>query len=160
MSARVGIGSHRTGRKEISQGIVFASRPRCSPETVLLEILRAAESGNTGHQLSGMLYYDPHLYLQVINGDDPALAQLWQNLQRDRRHDILWHVHLPAADRLFPCALPLGYASRPQVRALGHDLADFRLETRPAEEILETAVARLGSIARALYPSAFALGTE
>jgi hypothetical protein len=66
------------------------------------EILTQAVSKNKENEITGMLVYDGHHFLQCIEGDDLAIDALWQKLNIDPRHHSL-HINGEEQDekRLF-----------------------------------------------------------
>ena len=59
-----------------------------SPEG-LQALLKTARQCNRLHDVSGMMAFDSHYFLQAIEGSREALSQLYSNLVRDRRHKRL-----------------------------------------------------------------------
>jgi hypothetical protein len=59
-----------------------------SVETVL-SILRTARSANKVHGIHGILLVADRLYMQLLEGPEPAVDRLMENLYRDRRHSCI-----------------------------------------------------------------------
>lgn len=76
---------------------------RAVHEVTLPPLLRKARQHNQAHFLSGLLLYARHQFLQVLEGPEPALSQLYARIQADPRH---FAVHTlaygPIAERAFP----------------------------------------------------------
>lgn len=69
----------------------------------MLDIARACERNNPPEGITGALYFDGRQFLQLIEGDMPALDGLLATLRRDTRHTQL-HVidRLTNWERVFP----------------------------------------------------------
>ena len=52
----------------------------------LTEILEQARKKNSRLNITGILLYNRGTFIQVLEGEEPALRQLLQTIQRDSRH--------------------------------------------------------------------------
>ncbi|QPK61850.1 BLUF domain-containing protein [Methylomonas sp. LL1] len=55
-------------------------------ETDLLNILNKAQSANYQHRISGLLVYHAGKIMQMIEGDEADIKNLFANIRRDSRH--------------------------------------------------------------------------
>lgn len=70
--------------------IIYGSRAvRPFSDEDLLTLLLQARSHNLLHDISGALVYSNGQFMQVIEGDQQALADLYERLLRDPRHTQL-----------------------------------------------------------------------
>ncbi len=72
-------------------------------DEALTALLRNARAVNETHGITGLLAYYDGCFVQLIEGPEAEVRQLYENLSRDPRHKIFGHVdegHLPA--RSFP----------------------------------------------------------
>jgi len=89
----------------------------------LVELLRQARATNEKHQLTGMLLYKNSHFMQVLEGDESSVMEIFEKIIEDRRHkniDTLraeyishrsfpdWTMGFRNIDTLGPAALP-GY---------------------------------------------------
>jgi hypothetical protein len=67
--------------------IVYASSAvRLFNRAELIELLEASHKANLEHGITGMLLYRGGNFIQVIEGEDDAVLQLYQNIKADPRH--------------------------------------------------------------------------
>lgn len=67
--------------------IVYRSLPMRAPADVILDIIRAADKRNLATGVSGMLYYNPVQYFQVLQGPQPAVLDIFP---RSRMTIVTW----------------------------------------------------------------------
>lgn len=73
------------------------------PPEELVALLERARGRNTSDGLSGMLLYCSQSFLQMLEGDDEAVAATYSRVEADQRHTnvrLLMDAEVPA--RLFP----------------------------------------------------------
>jgi len=67
------------------------------------EIFRVARKNNAQHAITGVLSYRNGHYIQVIEGKDETVDQLFSNIQSDSRHDrVNVLLDVPIAELSFP----------------------------------------------------------
>ncbi len=89
--------------------VIYRSRPLTTPwPSTILDIARTAEQHNVRAGISGLLLFAADSYLQYLEGEDGALANLWDLLQKDDRHAIVWH-HEREIERFEVPGLPMGF---------------------------------------------------
>jgi hypothetical protein len=67
---------------------VYASRATVACDAAFLKaLLQKARTTNTALGVSGMLLYHAGAFLQVLEGVPDVVAQLFEKIQRDKRHD-------------------------------------------------------------------------
>ena len=72
-------------------------------ECMLDALLRKARSHNQAHHLTGLLLYVEGEFMQVLEGPEPALSQLYGRIQQDPRHiDVRTLAYEPITARAFP----------------------------------------------------------
>jgi len=70
---------------------------------LLVDLLRQARATNERAGLSGMLLYCSRSFLQLLEGDEDALAETYQRIRADRRHTNLRRLlDAEVSQRLFP----------------------------------------------------------
>jgi hypothetical protein len=74
-------------RAETPFQLLYVSRlaPACTWE-VVKEIVNAARRNNPAHGITGALLFDGERFCQLIEGDEPAVRALMDNIARDTRH--------------------------------------------------------------------------
>jgi hypothetical protein len=67
--------------------LLYVSRlaPACTWE-VVKEIVAAARRNNPAHGITGALLFDGERFCQLIEGGEPAVRALMDNISRDTRH--------------------------------------------------------------------------
>jgi hypothetical protein len=76
---------------------------RAVHEVTLLPLLRKARLHNERTRLGGLLLYANGEFLQVLEGPEPALSQLYARIQADPRHyAVRTLAYGPIAERAFP----------------------------------------------------------
>lgn len=67
--------------------LIYSSIPaRALSDAELDELLDTARSANSGHGVTGMLICFKDLYVQLIEGEEAEIKQLYKNLLIDPRH--------------------------------------------------------------------------
>ncbi len=83
--------------------IYHSQASRAVHELTLPPLLRRARQHNQAHFLSGLLLYARDQFLQVLEGPEPALSQLYARIKADPRHyAVRLLAHGPIAQRAFP----------------------------------------------------------
>ncbi|MGY3091165.1 hypothetical protein ACVWYF_004231 [Hymenobacter sp. UYAg731] len=76
---------------------------RAVHEVTLPPLLRKARLHNERSRLGGLLLYANGEFMQVIEGPEPALSQLYARIQADPRHyAVRTLAYGPIAERAFP----------------------------------------------------------
>ncbi|MET0342662.1 MAG: BLUF domain-containing protein [Polyangiales bacterium] len=65
---------------------ISAAKRKCDPSE-LAEILEVARRNNARLGVSGILLYDNGSFLQVLEGDEAVVRELYEKIARDPRHD-------------------------------------------------------------------------
>ncbi|MDT3405204.1 BLUF domain-containing protein [Mucilaginibacter terrae] len=72
-------------------------------EDELLEILQTSRKNNEENNLTGMLLYGEGVFIQVLEGEEDALAKTYHSIERDDRHrSILKMTEGTITERNFP----------------------------------------------------------
>lgn len=84
--------------------LVYTSSPaRIMDDSALHELLAISRQANARFGITGMLLYFPDSFIQLIEGPQTHIQQLYQNIQRDRRHFRVTTLREgPIASRFFP----------------------------------------------------------
>ncbi len=78
----------------------------------LEELLAVSRRENEIHNITGMLLCLPETYIQLIEGPENEIKQLYLNLEKDRRHhNVITLREGPSHKRYFP-AWSMGYDQR------------------------------------------------
>lgn len=103
-------------------------------DDALSVLLRQARSWNEAHGITGVLFYGPEQFVQVLEGSAAALNDLYQRLQRDMRHHSLIQLsYKRTARRHFaPWAMALYTGAPAQAAPLWGYTAPDRLGQRLA----------------------------
>lgn len=91
--------------------LVYVSELADSASTdAVAAIARQARVRNAADGVTGLLAFDGHSFAQLVEGSADRIADLWQRVRRDRRHDRIELLFQDAADvaRRFP-SWGLGY---------------------------------------------------
>ena len=83
--------------------LIYASRPFGFDDTTLNSILLAARHNNPLNSITGALVCRDDLYLQLLEGPDPAVRKTYGQILRDDRHvEVVLISMVPVSQRLFP----------------------------------------------------------
>ena len=86
----------------LRQLIYVSSATRLLREPELLEILECARENNAPLDVTGMLLYAEGSFIQVLEGEAPAVEKLLRKIRRDGRHrGFLILLDRPIAERDF-----------------------------------------------------------
>jgi len=75
------------------------------PPEALADLLRQARAYNQAHRLTGLLLYaaDTHEFVQVLEGPQAEVQQLYAHIAHDARHKHVFVLHEgPEETRMFP----------------------------------------------------------
>lgn len=67
----------------------------------LRELLEKARDNNNSKDITGMLVYHDHSFLQVLEGEDKAVSDLFEHIEKDPRHNnikILFRDNVPSKE--------------------------------------------------------------
>ncbi|WP_207536186.1 BLUF domain-containing protein [Desertivirga arenae] len=84
--------------------LIYSSTPtRNLSDQELQDLLDVARAANAQNEVTGMLVCFDTMYLQLIEGKEDKIKQLYQNLLRDARHyNVQTLREGPVNDRFFP----------------------------------------------------------
>lgn len=84
--------------------IVYASAAvRLLSESEIVELLEVSQANNAREGVTGMLLYNDGNFIQVIEGPDTAVLDLYDKISRDGRHqNIVLLGKDPITERQFP----------------------------------------------------------
>ena len=69
----------------------------------LVHLFDVSYKWNQDHELTGVLFYENGHFSQILEGRSEDVLFLWENIQKDYRHEILHRIELGVIDqRLFP----------------------------------------------------------
>lgn len=94
----------------------------CPSEAQLQELLMLARLHNSGQQITGLLLYSAGLFVQVMEGPEEAVRELYARIQRDPRHTRVETVSegLLPRRQFAEWSMDFGLAEGPEVeRVLG-----------------------------------------
>ena len=86
-------------------------------EAALQDLLEAARRFNVEHRISGMLLYSGGYFVQVLEGPEEAVWDLYASIQQDARHTQVVTVNTgPIAERHFAgWSMAFGHAATPDL---------------------------------------------
>ncbi|MBC7696312.1 MAG: BLUF domain-containing protein [Burkholderiales bacterium] len=58
----------------------------------ILDILNISKQWNSTHNITGCLLYYNHEFLQILEGDDIAVKDLFSQIEKDRRHSNISRI--------------------------------------------------------------------
>jgi hypothetical protein len=71
-------------------------------DTQLQELLALSRTRNTLLGVTGILFYGNERFMQVLEGEEEVVRDLYARIRRDPRHDnVLTYLDKPVADRTF-----------------------------------------------------------
>lgn len=83
--------------------LIYASHPFGFDEAILSHILIQARANNHRDGITGALICRADIYLQLLEGPEPAIAAVYQKIQADDRHlEIRKLLQRPVLERMFP----------------------------------------------------------
>lgn len=90
--------------------IIYTSRVRASiDERVTAQIAEDASEWNESQNVTGMLIHSGNMIVQILEGDEDAVQNIYQNVCRDTRHfDVSILGEGRVARREFPLS-PMGF---------------------------------------------------
>ncbi len=83
--------------------LIYLSRAtQLFSEAALLDLLQYARHYNAQHDITGILAYGNGQFMQVLEGEQAAIAALYEHITRDPRHDnLVRFADKPIAQRSF-----------------------------------------------------------
>lgn len=84
--------------------LIYTSKPAVrAGEKILLEILEESQNGNFKNRISGLLVFHRGRFIQLLEGRESDVKELFAIIQRDRRHtDIEIVCEGSSPTRAFP----------------------------------------------------------
>jgi hypothetical protein len=83
--------------------LIYASHPFGFDDLALSSILATAQRNNLRDGITGTLICREDLYMQLLEGDRPAVEAAFERIRRDDRHtDVVPLVQEMTSQRLFP----------------------------------------------------------
>lgn len=80
-----------------------SSAVRLFSRAELVDLLETSQKANEKHGITGMLLYRGGNFIQVIEGEDDTVSQLYENIKADPRHkDVTLLSKDPVIFRQFP----------------------------------------------------------
>ena len=124
--------------------LYVSSAARSITNEDLSAIVDKARSNNPQLGITGMLLYIDGNFLQVLEGPEPQVRELFRNIERDRRHKgVILLVQEAADERAFP-DWSMGYKCMTKdeqdwqpVFALTQDSLEQRLPPDAPQEVLK-----------------------
>ncbi len=85
------------------QLVYVSSEAKPYDENSLLELLELCRRENRRHNVTGLLLYHDCCFMQVLEGRESDIDQLYTNIQKDPNHkNLLCLLKTPIDDRDFP----------------------------------------------------------
>ena len=117
-------------------------------ERALLDLLEVSRANNARFNITGLLLYKGGSFIQVIEGPDDAISQLYKNICADKsHHNVITLIDEATTERTFP-DWHMGFASlTPENFALVSGYSRFLHEELPPDflESLSHAKCLLGT---------------
>ena len=101
--------------------IIYASRTcRSLDQGEIIDILRKSQAKNQKNKISGLLLYCNGQFLQLIEGPEKAVNELFDTISNDSRHNGIEIIHKTNVESMVMPTWAMGYFS-PEL-----NLADFQ----------------------------------
>lgn len=135
--------------------MIYASRPTQPFKAAALNaILTTARAHNPQHGLTGMLLYDHHFYMQVLEGERHQVNALLNCLVKDPRHSNFMLLRFATIqERMYP-QWDMGYApamALSQIADHPQGVSDDFNPSAMTEKSAESLFARLAAVQIAQY---------
>lgn len=87
--------------------------------SVVRDILTASQRNNSRHGITGFLIFDKTSFLQILEGDAPAVLETYERIKTDQRHAQLSVIAADdVAARAFPDWAMGGFLRSPEVQPI------------------------------------------
>lgn len=128
--------------------LIYQSRPAVPvTKQVLLDILNTSQLQNYKLRISGLLVFHNGAFMQLLEGGEKEVHDLYAKIQRDPRHaDLQLLLDASAADRLMPTWV-MGFGMSGNVDSAISD-QDFHIPLADIKELCRNIEGRVGRIFR------------
>ena len=128
--------------------LIYQSRPAVPvTKQVLLDILNTSQLQNYKLRISGLLVFHNGAFMQLLEGGEKEVHDLYAKIQRDPRHaDLQLLLDASAADRLMPTWV-MGFSMSGNVDSAISD-QDFHIPLTDVKELCQNIEGRVGRIFR------------
>ncbi len=104
-------------------------------------ILKVSRAQNKAHDITGVLIHGGGMFMQILEGPEPAVLQLYVNITRDKRnHDARIVLITPTDTRLFDSWAMGNIDCEPQTFERLAKLRSQKLEAATADSFAEFAL--------------------
>jgi len=71
-------------------------------EFMMADLLNVCKKNNVGNKVSGMLLYREGIFLQLLEGEEKLVKELYKKIDKDERHkEVLGLAELQSEERIF-----------------------------------------------------------
>lgn len=126
------------GNKNNFFQLIYTSKPALQlTEQSLIDILIDAQQYNQDEGVSGFLLYSPEKLIQLIEGDEFNVKDLYQKIKKDRRHDDIAIQHFGFADQRCMPFLGMGLCFMEEINHHDHQFYFTRAEAKKFSALIE-----------------------
>lgn len=126
------------GNKNNFFQLIYTSKPAPQlTEQNLIEILVDAQQYNQNEGVSGFLLHSPEKLIQLIEGDEFKVKDLYQKIKKDRRHYDIAIQHFGFADKRCMPFLGMGLCFMEEINHHDHQFYFTRAEAKKFSALIE-----------------------
>lgn len=118
--------------------LIYTSKPVAElTEQNLIDILVGAQKYNQDEGVSGFLLYSPEKLIQLIEGDELDVKNLYQKIKKDKRHHDIAIQHFGFADKRCMPFLGMGLCFMNEINDHDHQFYFTRAEAKKFSALIE-----------------------
>lgn len=118
--------------------LIYTSKPVAElTEQNLIDILVGAQKYNQDEGVSGFLLYSPEKLIQLIEGDELDVKNLYQKIKKDKRHHDIAVQHFGFADKRCMPFLGMGLCFMNEINDHDHQFYFTRAEAKKFSALIE-----------------------
>lgn len=118
--------------------LIYTSKPALQlTEQSLIDILIEAQKYNQNEGVSGFLLFSPEKLIQLIEGDELNVKDLYQKIKKDRRHYDLAIQHFGFAHKRCMPFLGMGLCFMEEINQHDHQFYFTRAEAKKFSALIE-----------------------
>lgn len=83
--------------------VYVSSATHADPTNDINDILKTANEYNSGNKISGVLLFNSGIFLQLLEGNENAVKNLYTKIEKDERHkNIIKLIEVFSHSRIYP----------------------------------------------------------
>jgi hypothetical protein len=126
------------GSKSNNFQLIYTSKPAPQlSEQSLIDILIDAQKYNQDEGISGFLLYSPEKLIQLIEGDEVNVKDLYQKIRKDRRHHDIAVQHFGFSDKRCMPFLGMGLCFMEEINHHDHQFYFTRAEAKKFSALIQ-----------------------